>query len=59
MLMQAYGTWESVTSWTYLALHGTYGIIWILKSRIFPDMTWEKDTSVWYGLYMWFGLTLY
>ena len=58
MLMQAYGTWESVTSWTYLALHGTYGILWILKSRIFPDKTWEKDTSVWYGLYMWFGLTL-
>ena len=59
MLMQFYGTWESVTSWTYLALHGTYGILWILKSRIFPDKTWEKDTSVWYGLYMWFGLTLY
>ena len=59
VLMQVYGTWESVTSWNYLALHGTYGVLWILKSRIFPDKTWEKDTSVWYGLYMWFGLTLY
>ena len=59
LLMQAYDTWGNVTSWTYLALHGTYGILWVLKSRIFPDKTWEKNTSVWYGLYMWFGLTLY
>ncbi len=59
LLMQVYGTWANATSWTYLALHGTYGILWVLKSRIFPDKTWEQHTSVWYGLYMWFGLTLY
>ncbi len=59
MLMQIYGTWGNTTSWTYLALHGTYGILWVLKSRIFPDKSWEKETTVWYGFYMWFGLTLY
>ena len=59
MLMQVYGTWDNPTSWTYLALHGTYGILWVLKSRIFPDKSWEKETTIWYGLYMWFGLTLY
>ena len=59
MLMQGYGTWDNPTSWTYLALHGTYGILWVLKSRIFPDKSWEKETTVWYGLYIWFGLTLY
>jgi len=59
LLMQTYGTWENATSWTYLALHGSYGILWVLKSFIFPDKTWERQTNVWYGLYMWFGLTLY
>ena len=59
LMMNVYGTWDSVTSWVYLALHGTYGILWISKSILFPDRTWERETSVWYGLYMWFGLTLY
>ena len=59
LLMYIYGTWDSVTSWVYLALHGTYGILWISKSIIFPDTTWEQKTSIWYGLYIWFGLTLY
>ena len=59
LLMYAYGTWDSVTSWVYLALHGTYGILWISKSLLFPDSTWEQKTSIWYGLYIWFGLTLY
>ena len=29
LMMNVYGTWDSVTSWVYLALHGTYGILWI------------------------------
>ena len=52
-------TWSNVTSWVYLAIHGTYGILWISKSILFPDSTWERETSIWYGLYIWFGLTLY
>ena len=59
LLMYIYGTWDSVTSWVYLAIHGTYGILWIAKSILFPDATWERETSIWYGLYIWFGLTLY
>ena len=58
-LMYIYGTWGNVTSWVYLAIHGTYGILWISKSILFPDSTWERETSIWYGLYIWFGLTLY
>ena len=59
LLMQTYGTWENATSWVYLALHGSYGILWVMKSAIFPDKTWERETNGGYGLYMWFGLTLY
>ena len=43
----------------YLAMHGTYGILWVLKSIYFPDKTWEQKTSIMYGLLIWFGLTLY
>jgi len=58
-LIYFYNRWENQTAWTYLALHGTYGVLWLLKSRIFPDKRWEQPSSVWYGLYMWFGMTLY
>jgi len=49
----------NINTYVYLALHGTYGILWILKSNIFPDRQWESKCSVWYGLLIWFGLSLY
>jgi len=30
-----------------------------LKSAIFPDKTWEAKCSIWYGLYIWGGLSMY
>ena len=59
VLILYFNQWENVTAWVYLALHGSYGIMWVLKSRIFPDKTWEAKCSIWYGLYIWGGLTLY
>ena len=58
-LIYYFHQWDNTTAWVYLALHGSYGIMWILKSKIFPDITWETPCSVWYGLYIWGGLTLY
>ena len=49
----------NINTYVYLALHGTYGILWILKSNIFPDKQWESKCSIWYGLLIWFGLSLY
>ena len=49
----------NINAYVYLALHGTYGILWILKSNIFPDRQWESKCSIWYGLLIWFGLSLY
>ena len=40
-LMLAYGN-GSVGAWVYLALHGTYGMLWLLKERIFPDRQWQQ-----------------
>lgn len=46
LLMAAFQNF-STAAWVYLALHGTYGLVWILKDRLFPDPRWE--TRVTYG----------
>ena len=43
-LMFAYQNF-SLGPWVYLALHGSYGILWLLKDRIFPDKKWEQEFS--------------
>jgi steroid 5-alpha reductase family enzyme len=59
-MMAAFSQWQNVTAWIYLALHGTYGILWVIKSRIFPDRKWEQPVSRLRGVgYYWGGLTLY
>lgn len=58
-MMAWFGRWENVTAWVYLALHGTYGILWVLKSAIFPDKQWEIDKGLGYGLFILVGLTSY
>ena len=58
-MMAIYGAWDNVTAWAYLATHGTYGILWVLKSLTFPDKSWERSTGLPYGLFIWGGLSLY
>ncbi len=58
-LMAWYQRWENPAAWIYLALHGSYGFLWVLKSRIFPDKQWEQPANLGYGLYIWAGLSLY
>jgi len=29
--------------------------LWVLKSRIFPDSSWEEKTGLAYGLVIWLG----
>lgn len=43
----------SAAAWTYLALHGSYGIIWLMKDRLFPDPNWEKRTTFAGAFNMW------
>lgn len=59
LLIAIYDQWQNPTAWIYLALHGSYGILWVLKSRIFPDKGWERPTSWRYALVIWGGLTVY
>jgi steroid 5-alpha reductase family enzyme len=59
VMMALFQQWDNVTAWVYLAMHGTYGFLWVAKSRIFPDKQWEQECSLGYGLYIWAGLSLY
>jgi len=59
LLMIIFNQWQNPTAWIYLALHGSYGFLWILKSNIFPDGSWEEKTGLAYGLAIWGGLSLY
>ncbi len=58
-LIAAYHAWGNVLAWIYLALHGTYGFMWVLKSRYFGDKNWERPVSVSVGIGTWLILSLY
>ena len=35
----------SIAAWVYLSLHGTYGILWLLKEKIFPDPYFKETIN--------------
>jgi len=47
--MLAYGA-SSPAAWIYLALHGTYGLVWLLKDMAFPDPSWQQRITIAGGL---------
>jgi len=53
------GAWENTTAWVYLALHGSYGFLWTLKSLTFGDKQWEQPMGLPMGLATWGVLSLY
>ena len=40
----------TVAPWVYLALHGTYGIMWLIKDSLYPDAQWEEEMSLPMGI---------
>lgn len=36
----------SLEAWIYLSLHGTYGILWLLKEKIFPDPYFKDEVNL-------------
>ncbi len=36
----------SVPAWIYLSLHGTYGLLWLLKEKIFPDPYFKDEINI-------------
>ena len=51
-LMWGFDCWTP-TAWTYAALHGSYGLCWLLKDRVFPDPNWEKKVTFAGAFNMW------
>ena len=49
----------SVAAWVYLALHGSYGFMWLFKDRVFPDRQWEEMVSIPYAVVAFLALGLY
>jgi protein-S-isoprenylcysteine O-methyltransferase Ste14 len=45
LLMWLYGNY-STAAWVYLGLHGSYGLIWLLKHLAFRDPNWEKRITL-------------
>jgi len=35
----------TIAPYVYLALHGTYGLLWLLKERIFPDPYFKENIN--------------
>jgi len=36
----------SIAAWVYLSLHGTYGVLWLLKEKIFPDPYFKEKINL-------------
>ncbi len=47
---------DNITAWIYFCLHGSYGIMWVMKSNIFPDKSWEEKANLPYAIFMLFCL---
>jgi steroid 5-alpha reductase family enzyme len=46
-------------AWVYLALHSTYGFLWLLKDRLYPDKQWEQEVPWWTALISFGVISLY
>ena len=47
---------DSMAAWIYLAMHGSYGLVWIIKDLTFPDPSWQKKITIAGGLVAFFGV---
>lgn len=36
----------STAAWVYLALHGSYGVVWLIKDMAFPDPNWQVKITL-------------
>jgi protein-S-isoprenylcysteine O-methyltransferase Ste14 len=40
----------STAAWVYLALHGGYGLVWLVKDLTFPDPNWQSKITIGAGI---------
>jgi len=49
----------SQAAWIYLAMNGSYGLIWLLKDLTFPDASWQRRCTFGGATYAASGLASY
>ncbi len=49
----------STAAWVYLALHGSYGLVWLMKDLAFPDPNWQPRCTILSAIWGVLGLALY
>jgi len=54
-LMTYYGN-TSTAAWVYTAMHGSYGLVWILKDVAFPDPNWQRRITIGGGINAFLGV---
>ncbi|MCE7737591.1 MAG: DUF1295 domain-containing protein [Candidatus Heimdallarchaeota archaeon] len=59
ILMGIFDQWDNTTAWVYLAIHGTYGYLWVMKSKMFPDKSWEINATIFRRFWISSGLVGY
>ena len=48
--LMAYYNNSSPGAWILLAMHGSYGLVWLLKDMTFPDPNWQTRVTVLGGI---------
>jgi protein-S-isoprenylcysteine O-methyltransferase Ste14 len=51
-LIWYYGN-TSLAAWIYLAMHGSYGLAWVIKDVAFPDRSWQQRVTIGGGINTW------
>ena len=46
----------SATAWIYMALQGSYGLIWFIKDMNFPDSAWQRKITIAGGINAFLGV---
>jgi len=59
VLIYNFNQFSNLTAWIYFCLHGSYGIMWVMKSNIFPDKNWERKSGIPYTIMILLGLMVY
>ncbi len=54
-LMVWYGNY-STEVWIYTAMHGSYGLVWIIKDIAFPDPGWQRRITIGGGIMAFTGV---
>lgn len=49
----------TLAPWIYLALHGSYGIMWLIKDSLYPDKQWEQEVPAIQGIMVFLFLGSY